>query len=311
MPGWMFVHAHPDDESIWTGGTAAALAARGEEVTIVTCTRGERGEVLDPQWAHLVGDSAAMAAHRENELAAAVATLGVPCHYYLGQLDPAWLPNAAKRGPVADGAERAAPTTVPPGSPTTATYRARFEDSGMVWASPGVATHAPDSPPQAFARAGVVDAAAWLMPLLERHAPDVVVTYDPGGGYGHPDHVQAHLVTHQAVADWVAAGAPRPRVLWSVLDEAALRVGCDQVAAQGLVPVSLEGDVPSQVVPSQQVAVRVPLGQAMVAKRRALLCHQSQVVVADGAFSIVNGVYLPLLGQECYQDATDEEARDL
>lgn len=310
MPGWMFVHAHPDDETIWTGGTAAALAARGEDVTIVTCTRGERGDVLDPQWTHLVGDHAAMAAHRETELAAAVATLGVTRHYYLGQLGPTPLPVADKP----ERNENVVPS-VHPGAvddnPDALTHGARFEDSGMVWASTGVATHAPDCPPEAFARAGVDEAAAWLTPLLARHAPDVVVTYEPGGGYGHPDHIQAHRVTHQAVADWTRDGGTRPQVLWSVLDEGALQAGCADVADEGLVPVPVTGELPSQVVPSQQVTMRVPLGNAWETKRAALQCHQTQVILAKRAFSIINGLYLPLLDEECYQEATDEPARDL
>ena len=73
----LFVHAHPDDESIVTGGTIAKLVRDGVPVTVLTCTRGERGEVIPAELRHLEGDLRALADHRETELAAAMAALGV------------------------------------------------------------------------------------------------------------------------------------------------------------------------------------------------------------------------------------------
>src|SRR2546423_14055427 len=49
----LFVHAHPDDESIGTGATMAYYAARGAHVTLVTCTLGEEGEIHVPELAQL------------------------------------------------------------------------------------------------------------------------------------------------------------------------------------------------------------------------------------------------------------------
>ena len=48
----LLVHAHPDDESIGTGATIARYAAEGTQVTLVTCTRGELGEVIPPELAY-------------------------------------------------------------------------------------------------------------------------------------------------------------------------------------------------------------------------------------------------------------------
>ena len=48
----LLVHAHPDDESIGTGATMASYADRGVGVTLVTCTAGEMGEILVPEWSH-------------------------------------------------------------------------------------------------------------------------------------------------------------------------------------------------------------------------------------------------------------------
>ena len=67
----LFVHAHPDDESISTGGTIATLVDRGAAVTVLTCTRGERGEVIPPELSHFEG-SPDLVAIREDELRGAL-----------------------------------------------------------------------------------------------------------------------------------------------------------------------------------------------------------------------------------------------
>src|SRR5512147_468363 len=71
----LLVHAHPDDESINNGATMAKYAAQGAHVTLVTCTLGERGEVIPPELRHLTGP--ALGAHRRGELTAAARELGV------------------------------------------------------------------------------------------------------------------------------------------------------------------------------------------------------------------------------------------
>jgi N-acetyl-1-D-myo-inositol-2-amino-2-deoxy-alpha-D-glucopyranoside deacetylase len=81
----MFVHAHPDDESIGTGATMAKYAAQGAQVTLVTCTLGELGEIIPADLAHLAWNrDNRLGEHRIGELAAACAALGVTDHRYLG-----------------------------------------------------------------------------------------------------------------------------------------------------------------------------------------------------------------------------------
>src|SRR5690606_4858410 len=78
-------HAHPDDESIGNGATMAKYAAEGAHVTLVTCTRGEEGEILVPELEHLAADKTdRLGEHRETELAAAMAELGVTDYRWLG-----------------------------------------------------------------------------------------------------------------------------------------------------------------------------------------------------------------------------------
>lgn len=81
----LLVHAHPDDETINNGATMALYAARGAQVTLVTCTRGEEGEVLVPGLSHLASaHSDTLGSHREFELANAMIALGVRDYRFLG-----------------------------------------------------------------------------------------------------------------------------------------------------------------------------------------------------------------------------------
>jgi N-acetyl-1-D-myo-inositol-2-amino-2-deoxy-alpha-D-glucopyranoside deacetylase len=79
----LLVHAHPDDESIFTGATMARYAAEGVRVTLVTCTLGELGEIIPPDLSHLLPDE--LGQHRIGELDRACAALGVTDHRFLGE----------------------------------------------------------------------------------------------------------------------------------------------------------------------------------------------------------------------------------
>ncbi|GAA2162368.1 N-acetyl-1-D-myo-inositol-2-amino-2-deoxy-alpha-D-glucopyranoside deacetylase [Actinomadura napierensis] len=84
-PRILFVHAHPDDESIGTGATMAKYAAEGAHVCLVTCTLGEEGEVIPDELRHLASDKEdRLGEYRIGEMAAAAAALGVRDHRYLG-----------------------------------------------------------------------------------------------------------------------------------------------------------------------------------------------------------------------------------
>lgn len=83
--GLLLVHAHPDDESITTGGTIALYRRRGIPVTVLTCTLGEEGEVIGDEYAHLVADQAnQLGGYRIHELTGALAELGAGPPSFLG-----------------------------------------------------------------------------------------------------------------------------------------------------------------------------------------------------------------------------------
>ena len=75
-PRLLFVHAHPDDETLTTGATIARYVALGAQVQVITCTLGEEGEVIGEQWAQLAVDHAdQLGGYRIAELTAALGTL--------------------------------------------------------------------------------------------------------------------------------------------------------------------------------------------------------------------------------------------
>jgi len=82
----LLVHAHPDDETLWTGGTIARYAAAGVHVAVVTCTLGEEGEVIPGELGGLAaaGGADQLGGYRVAELRAACRALGVAEHRYLG-----------------------------------------------------------------------------------------------------------------------------------------------------------------------------------------------------------------------------------
>lgn len=165
----LFVHAHPDDESITTGGTIATLTAAGAAVTVLTCTRGELGEVIPADLQHLVGSPESLAAHRETELAAAMLALGVTDHRYLGDANARWV-------------------DLPP---------RRYLDSGMRWGASG-AESLESLGALSLSAASMSGVTADIAAVIADVAPVAVVSYDARGGYGHPDHVRAHDAARRA-----------------------------------------------------------------------------------------------------------------
>ncbi len=303
--GLVAVHAHPDDESLTTGALLATWAASGRPVTVVTCTRGERGEVIGERLAHLEGDGPALAEHRDHELGRALAALGVRDRGFLD--------------------------TIPGGSD------GRFEDSGMAWVGVGRAGRLDDVPPGAFVTVGLEEAAERLARVIRARRPDAVVTYEPGGGYGHPDHVRTHEVTQWAV-DFAASrpddASPAfavPVVLWSVQRRLGLQRGMHELAgdtvlaALGSLRDELElpdptAELPSVAVTDDEIDLEVDVRPVRDRVLGALRAHVSQVqavrVIDDdpalvGCYALSNRVLAPVLPTEWYRRGTGGSGADV
>lgn len=287
--GLVAVHAHPDDETLSTGALLAAFAGTGLPVTVVTATRGERGEVIGDRLAYLEGDGPALATHREGELASALAALGVRDHAFLDGLG-----------------------TAP---------AARYEDSGMVWTGAARAGLGAQVPQSAFVSVGLDDAAERLAGLLRLRRPQVVATYDPDGGYGHPDHVRTHEVTMRAVR-LAAAPGWAPVVLWRRAGRAATVRAAAALAHHGPWPHELVltdpyGAVAPLVVPDETLGVVVDVAPVRERVLQAMRAHATQVQAVTpvdgdgdlvGAFALSNRLLQPILPLEGYQVAAGDPA---
>jgi len=221
----LLVHAHPDDESIYTGATMAKYAAEGARVTLVTCTLGELGEVIPPSLAHLAAEKEdGLGEYRIGELAAACAELGVTDHRFLG-------------GP------------------------GRWRDSGMM------GTEGNDDP-RCFWRADVDQAARALLDVIAGVRPQVLLTYDAQGAYGHPDHIQAHRVAWRACE---LAGPDAPEKFYATA-----------TLESGLVTTEVEASA------------------WFGAKLAAMRAHATQITVDPPFFALSDGVRRPASGTEYY-----------
>ena len=255
----LLVHAHPDDESINNGATMARYVDAGIGVTLITCTAGEMGEVLVPDLSHLAyEETGGLGEHRRGELDEAMEVLGVSDHRFLGGYG-------------------------------------RFHDSGMAWHEEGHAVAAETLPDNAFWKADITEAADELVTVIREVRPQVLVTYDQFGGYGHPDHIQAHRVAMYA-AQLAAVpsyrldlGEPHDiaKIYWTAMSESrmrnslrALREAGDTETFAGMEP---DGKLPPFVTPDELISARVDGAATVQRKMDALARHRTQVKT-DGHF---------------------------
>lgn len=157
--------------------------------------------------------------------------------------------------------------------------------AGRWWDSGMIGTPQNDDP-RAFWRADPEETTSALVEILRRERPAVVVTYDQNGGYGHPDHVQAHRVTMASIdpaADPEFApelGEPWQvrKVYWSVIPRESVR----QIAEMG----GLEFSELMPGVPYDQITARVDGRDLLSTKLAALTAHKSQVDLSKGVMSL-------------------------
>jgi len=263
----LFVHAHPDDETLTTGLTMARYAREGHDVHVLTCTLGEEGEVIPRDLRHLAADREdQLGPYRREELRRAMAALGVD-HQVLGE-DPG------------------------------AGVLSRYRDSGMA----GMPSAAREG---AFVRADLDEAAALVAAHMQRLEPDVVVTYDDHGGYGHPDHIQTHRVTMAALVLLAQTGcAPAaygvftPRG-WVEEDRRWLAQHVDLVAHPDLVVPDLDHGYALSVVADATVTHEVQAADLIGAQAAALAEHATQVTVFEGGYyALSNDIAARLSGRE-------------
>ena len=263
----LLVHAHPDDETINNGATMALYAALGASVTLVTCTRGEEGEVLIPELSHLAASATdSLGQHRVTELALAMKELGVTDHRFLG-----------------DGAKL-------------------YRDSGMMGTEP-------NNRPDVFWQADLEEAADLLVQVIDEVKPHVLITYDEFGGYGHPDHIQAHRVAMRASEKSVW---DIPKIYWNVMPISVIQEGID--AMKGI-DSDFWGAEKAEDLPFAKDDSFVHAlidGNAYVDKKMsAMKAHSTQIAVDGPFFALSNNVGLQVWGNEYYTLVKGEKSAPL
>ena len=269
----LLVHAHPDDETINNGATMAMYADLGAEVTLITCTRGEEGEVLIPELAHLAANqSDALGPHREIELADAMRALGVSDHRFLG------------------------------------TDSLKFRDSGMMGTEP-------NNRPDVFWQAQVESAAELLVTVIDEIKPHVLITYDEFGGYGHPDHIQAHRVAMRASekSEWQI-----PKIYWNVMPKSVIQSGIDAMKKVGSDFMGVESADELPFAKDDSFVHALIDGNKYVDKKMdAMRAHATQISVDGPFFALSDNVGLQIWGNEYYTlvrgakaEPIDEQGRE-
>ena len=263
----LLVHAHPDDETINNGATMAMYAALGASVTLVTCTRGEEGEVLIPELSHLAASvTDSLGQHRITELALAMKELGVADHRFLGE-----------------GVKL-------------------YRDSGMMGTEP-------NNRPDVFWQADLDEAADLLVRVIDEVKPHVLITYDEFGGYGHPDHIQAHRVAMRAAekSEWDI-----PKIYWNVMPVSVIQEGID--AMKGI-DSDFWGAEKAEDLPfakDDSFVHALVDGNAYVDKKmNAMKAHSTQIAVDGPFFALSNNVGLQVWGNEYYTLVKGEKSAPL
>lgn len=252
----LLVHAHPDDETINNGATMAMYAQLGASVTLITCTRGEEGDILVPELTHLASASEdKLGEHRIKELAEAMQALGIRDHRFLAEGDKI------------------------------------YRDSGMMGTEP-------NNRPDVFWQADLEEAANYLVAVIEEVKPHVLITYDEIGGYGHPDHIQAHRVAMRASekANWRIQ-----KIYWNTMPKSVLaesmekmkEIGSDFFGAESVDDLPFAKD-------DKFVTTLVDANSCVEKKMAAMKAHLTQISLDGPFFALSNNLGLQVWGNEYY-----------
>ncbi|MGW5469160.1 N-acetyl-1-D-myo-inositol-2-amino-2-deoxy-alpha-D-glucopyranoside deacetylase [Streptomyces chartreusis] len=175
--------------------------------------------------------------------------------------------------------------------------RGRYEDSGMM----GLADN---DDPASLWQADVDAAARELVEVILEVRPQVLVTYDPDGGYGHPDHIQAHRVAMRAAELAVDAGWEIPKIYWNRVPRTAADAAFARLQADlpGLPfgKAATVADVPG-VVADERITTVIDGTAHVAAKAAAMRAHATQIEVAEPYFVLSNELAQPLFTTEYYE----------
>ena len=263
----LLVHAHPDDETINNGVTMAKYAKDGAQVTLVTCTRGEEGEVLVAELANLASDKDdKLGQHREIELKDAMAHLGIADFRFLGAPNKKW------------------------------------RDSGMMGMPQNDRT-------DVFWQSDLDESANELVKIILEIKPQVLITYDEFGGYGHPDHIKAHRVAMRAAEIAETKGWKIEKIYWNTMPRSVIQMGIEKMKEVGSDFFGAESvdDLPF-AKPDELVTSVVHASEFVPQKLAAMKAHATQIALDGPFFALSNNLGLSVWGDEYYTIVKGEKA---
>ena len=263
----LLVHAHPDDETINNGVTMAKYAASGAQVTLVTCTRGEEGEVLVTELANLASDKDdKLGQHREIELKDAMTQLGINDYRFLGAPNKKW------------------------------------RDSGMM------ATPQNDRD-DVFWQADLDEASHELVKIILETQPQVLITYDEFGGYGHPDHIKAHRVAMRAAELAAEQGWQVSKIYWNTIPRSVIQMGIEKMKEVGSDFFGAQSvDELPFAKPDELATTVVNAPEYVPQKLAAMKAHATQISEGGPFFALSNNLGLSVWGDEYYTLVKGEKA---
>jgi N-acetyl-1-D-myo-inositol-2-amino-2-deoxy-alpha-D-glucopyranoside deacetylase len=260
----LLVHAHPDDETINNGATMALYAELGATVTLVTCTRGEEGDILVPELVHLAsGSEDKLGEHRITELADAMKELGVIDYRFL-----------------AEG-------------------KKIYRDSGMMGTEP-------NNRPDVFWQADMEEATQYLVSVIDEVRPHILITYDEIGGYGHPDHIQAHRIAMLAAdkSTWQIQ-----KIYWNTMPKSVIAEGMAKMRELGSDFFGAENVDDLPFAKDDKFVTALIDGNSQVEKKMAAMkAHVTQISTDGPFFALSDNLGLQIWGDEYYTLVRGEKA---
>ncbi|MEY3756000.1 MAG: hypothetical protein RL356_272 [Actinomycetota bacterium] len=255
----LLVHAHPDDETIGNGVTMAKYATAGTQVTLVTCTRGEEGEVLLSELANLASDKDdKLGEQRIIELKNAMHELGIKDYRFLGAPNKKW------------------------------------RDSGMMGTPQNDRN-------DVFWQTDLDEAALELVKIILETKPQVLITYDEFGGYGHPDHIKAHRVAMRAAELAIDQGWQISKIYWNTTPRSVVQEGIEKMKEVGSDFFGAESveDLP-WAKPDELVTTVINAPEFVPQKLAAMKAHATQISIDGPFFALSNNLGLEVWGDEYY-----------
>lgn len=177
-----------------------------------------------------------------------------------------------------------------------------YRDSGMVGTPE-------NDDPRSFHQAPLDEAAAKLAAILREERPDVVVTYDSDGTYGHPDHIKAHHVTNAAL-DLLDKEGWRPRKLYyTAIPRSAMKAFMEQLPEEARERQGAGMSIPG--TPDELITTRVDVGEYVDRKRAAFAAHVTQNDPNSWFATMADQIYRLAFGTEHYRLARGKPGSEL